>query len=156
VSALLHEPDEAVERALFERRARVAGTRAGVPSLDVVLRAAREDSRETSSGHRRAWTALAIAAACVFAVMKTPPHDVSRSTIANDVDREASSASDRVGGVCEEQEVSACTLDSAYASMEPIAPAVHERRASAAPLATFSSSGALWCDRDEANRTEMP
>lgn len=156
MSAVLHESDEAVERALFERRARVLGARAGVPSLDAVLRAAREDSREASGGHRRAWAALAIAAACVFAVMKTRPHEVPRSTISDDVDRDSSAVRDRAGGVCEEREVSACTLDSAYASMAPIAPAVHERHASAAPLATFASSGALSCDPDDANRTEMP
>jgi hypothetical protein len=154
VSAVFHDPDEAVDRALFERRAR-AQRGPGVPSLDAVLLAARDDSRETSSGRGRAWTGLALAAACLVTVIKTRPRDVSPSAIAADVDGAASGTTERAG-VCEEQAVSTCTLDSTYASMVAVAPASPESRACVAPPATFESFRTLSCDRDEANRTEMP
>jgi len=157
VSAVFHDPDEAVERALFERRARVQGGAPGVPSLDEVLRAARDDSGETSSGRRRAWSGLALAAACLVTVIKTRPHDVSPSGITADVDGAASGTTDRGGGMCEEQAaVSSSTLDSTYASIVAVAPATQDSRACVAPPATFESFGTLSCDRDEANRTEMP
>jgi hypothetical protein len=156
VSAVFHETDEAIERALFERRARARSARAGVPSLDAVLRAARQDSRDVSSGRGRAWTGLALAAACLVMVVKTRPHDASPAAIGADVDGAASGATDRSGGMCEEQAVSTCTLESAYVSMAAVAPATQESRACVAPPATFESSGTLSCDRDEANRTEMP
>jgi hypothetical protein len=156
VSAVFDEADEAVERALFERRARVRGGSPGVPSLDAVLRAAREVSRETSSGRGRAWTGLALAAACVVTVMKTRPHEVSPSGIVADVDRVAGASPEGSGGTCEEQEVSACTLDSTFASMAAPAPVAQDSRACVAPLATFESNRTLSCDRDEANRTEIP
>jgi hypothetical protein len=156
VSTVFHEHDEPVERDLFERRARVQAREPGVPSLDAVLRLARNDSRETSSGRGRAWTGLALAAACLVTVVKTRPHDVSPSGIAADVDGSASGTTDRGGGICEEQAVSTCTLDSTYASMVVVAPASPESRACVAPPATFESLRTLSCDRDEANRTEMP
>jgi hypothetical protein len=114
-----------------------------------VLRAAHEPSRETSSGRGRAWTGLALAAACLVAVMKTRPHEVATPGIAADVDRAASSGAERSGSLCEEQEVSACSLEPSYASRE------QESRACVAPPASFESFGTLSCERDEANRTEM-
>jgi hypothetical protein len=150
VSAVFHEADEALERALFERRARARGARAGVPSLDAVLRAAREPRREVSSGRGRAWTRLALAAACLVAVMKTRPHDGAPSGIAADVDRAASAGAEGSGSLCEEQEVSECSLEPTYASR-----VAQETRACVAPPASFESFGRLSCERDEANRTEM-
>lgn len=155
MSAVFNEPDEALERGLFERRARVQGGAAGVPSLDAVLRAARVESRETSNGRGRAWTGLALAAACLVTVIKTRPHDVSPAGIAADVDGASSGAFDR-GGICEEQVASTSALDSVYAGMAAVAPAAQESRACVAPPATFESFRTLSCDRDEANRTEMP
>lgn len=155
MSAVFHEVDEAVERGLFERRARVRSARAGVPSLDAVLRAAREDSRETSSGRGRAWTGLALAAACLIAVMKTWPHEAAPARITADGDRAGSAGAETGGIVCEEQEESACSFDPAYASRVAMAPGAQESRACVAPPASFESFGTLSCDRDEANRTEM-
>ena len=150
MSAVFHETDEALERALFERRARARSARAGVPSLDAVLRAAREPSRETPGGRGRAWTGLALAAACVVAVMKARPHEVAPSGIVRDLDRTASAGADRSGAVCEEPEESACSIEPAYASR-----AAPETRACVAPPASFESFASLSCERDEANRTEM-
>ncbi len=150
MSAVFHEADERLERALFERRARARSARAGVPSLEAVLRAAREPSRETSSGRGRAWTGLALAAACLVAVMKARPHEVVPSGIAADVDRSASAGADGSGRVCEEQEVSACSFDPALTGR-----VAQESRACVAPPASFESLGSLSCERDEANRTEM-
>jgi hypothetical protein len=89
-------------------------------------------------------------------VVKTRPHDVSPSGIAADVDGASSGDGERGGGTCEEQAVSSCTLDSTYASMTAIAPTAPESRVCVAPPATFESFRTLSCDRDEANRTEMP
>lgn len=159
MSAVFHEPDEAVERGLFERRARAQGYVAGVPSLDVVLRAAREESRETPGGRARAWTGLALAAACLVMVVKTRPHDVSPAGISADVDP-AGSGSSEGAGVCEDasedRRVSSSTLDFTYAGRVGAAPASPESRACVAPPATFESFRTLSCDRDEANRTETP
>ncbi|MGD0525947.1 MAG: hypothetical protein ABSE49_12430 [Polyangiaceae bacterium] len=146
------EAGEAVERDLFQRRARVLVGAAGVPSLDAVLRAARDDSRETSSGRRRAWTGLALAAACLVTVVKTRSHEGSPSTITADVESAGSGASER-GGVCEDQPFS---MDGREVSMMAVPPAALEGRACTAPPATFASLGTLSCDRDEANRTEVP
>lgn len=156
MSAVFHERDEAVERALFERRACVQERASGVPSLDAVLRAARDDSREATGGRGRAWTGLALAAACLVMVVKTRPHEVPPSEIAVDVDGVSSESTERGGGTCEELAVSTCTLDSTYASKVASAPASQESRACVAPPATFESFRTLSCDRDEANRTEMP
>jgi hypothetical protein len=150
VSAVFHETDEVLEHALFERRARARSARAGVPSLDAVLRAAREPAREASSGRGRAWTGLALAAACLVAVMKTRPHEVAPSSIGPDVDGAESRGAERSRSVCEEQEVSACSLETA-----PAAKVAQETRACVAPPASFESFGTLSCERDEANRTEM-
>jgi hypothetical protein len=155
VSAVFHETDEAIERALFERRARARSARAGVPSLDAVLRAARQDSRDVSSGRGRAWTGLALAAACLLGVVKTRSHDVSPGGIAAEVDRAVSSGADQSGSVCEEREESACSFDPASLGRVAMAPAPQESRACVAPPASFESFGTLSCDPDEANRTEM-
>jgi hypothetical protein len=155
VSTVFHETDEAIERALFERRARARSARAGVPSLDAVLRAARQGSPETSGGRGRAWTGLALAAACLIGVMKTRSHEVSPAAIAADVDRAVSAGADRSGSVCEEQQESACSFDPTYASRVAMAPASDEGRACVAPPASFESFGTLSCGRDEAERTEM-
>jgi hypothetical protein len=144
--------EETVERCLFARRARVLGGAAGVPSLDAVLRAARDDSRETSSGRRRAWTGLALAAACLVTVVKTRSHEVSPSAIAADRESGGAGASER-GGVCEDLPFS---MDGREVSLTTVAPAALEGRACIAPPATFASLGTLSCDRDEANRTEVP
>jgi hypothetical protein len=154
VSAVVHEPDEAVERGLFERRARVQAGAAGVPSLDAVLRAARDESRESSSGRRRAWTGLALAAACLVMVVKARPHDVTPAGISANVEPAGAGGSEGAG-VCEDRRVSSSTLDFSYAGMVGPTPAA-ESRACVAPPATFASSRTLSCDRDEANRTEMP
>jgi hypothetical protein len=88
--------------------------------------------------------------------MKTRSHEVSPSRIAADVDVGASVATDRSGGMCEEQELSASTLDSTCASVAAaVSPISQDSRACIAPPATFESSRTLSCDRDEANRTEM-
>lgn len=155
MSAVVHEHDEALERGLFERRARARdGLRGepGVPSLEAVLRAARDDARETSSGRGRAWTGLALAAACLVTVVKARPHDVSPAGVAVRAEGASFASEERAGGVCEEQEVCASALEG-YASVAPPTP---ERRACVAPPATFAPAGTLSCDRDEANRTETP
>jgi hypothetical protein len=156
VSAVFRESDEALERGLFERRARARRGAAGVPALDAVLRAARDDARETSGGRGRAWTGLALAAACLVTVVKTRPHDGSPRGIAADVDGAASGYADRAGGLCEERAFSASMFDSTYAGMALAAPIAQEGRACVSPPATFEPSRTLSCDRDEANRTEMP
>jgi hypothetical protein len=154
VSAGVHD-DEAVERALFERRARaLAGAREGlgVPALDAVLRAAKDDPRESSEGRGRAWTGLALAAACLVTVVKTRPHAASPAGIARDADGAASGSEERAGGTCEEQRGA-----SAFEGYASVAPVAAEGRACVAPPATFAPepSRTLSCDRDEANRTEM-
>jgi hypothetical protein len=151
---MLDESGDAVERGLFERRARVQGGAAGVPSLDAVLRAARDDSHESSGGRGRAWTGLALAAACLVTVVKTRPHEMSPSEIAADVDGAASGSTERGGEMCEELAASTST-DSTYASMVAVSPASPDSRACVAPPATFVSLRTLSCDRDDANRTEM-
>ena len=104
-------------------------------------------SRETSSGQAVARGAgLALAAACLVAVMKTRPHEVARPAIAADVDRAASAVRDGAGGVCEEQEVSACSLRLRAREQAPMAPVAQESRACVAPPATFESFGTLSCD----------
>ncbi len=153
MSTMFDERGDAVERGLFERRARVLAGGRGVPSLDAVLRAAKSDSHETSGGRRRAWTGLALAAACLVTVVKTRPHEMSPSEIAADVDGAAGST-ERGGELCEELAGSTSTQGFTYASMVTVPPASQESRACVAPPPTFESFRALSCDRDEANRTE--
>jgi hypothetical protein len=174
VSTTFREVDETVESDLFERRARALGTPAGVPSLEAVLRAANDEAslavpvpmraaRDPGS-RRHAWSGLALAAACVVAVMRAAPQPGGApATIAADFTRDVRapsvvSAVSAGSDSCEEAEVNACTLDSAYASSTPVAPPppiAGQDHACTAPLATFESS-TLSCDRDEANRSEMP
>lgn len=149
MSAVLHEADEAVERGLFERRARVLDARAGVPSLDAVLRASRKESRETSpSAWGRGLTALAVAAACALAVVKTRPHETPHPRIQREPERTTQGAAAPTDVACEAPEESACSLESARSSPVTV---VDDERACVAPPATFASSSSLSCDDDEAN-----
>ena len=156
MSAVFHESDEAVERALFERRARALRVPEGIPSLETVLGEVGGEARESSSGRGRAWTGLALAAACLLAVMKTRPHESSPSVIMADVEPAAGSGGEQGGGMCEEPEVSACTVDWSYVKV-PVAPVAHaaEERSCVVPTATFASSRTLSCDGDEGDRSEM-
>ena len=156
MSAVFHESDEAVERALFERRARALRAPGGIPSLETVLGEVGGEARESSNGRGRAWTGLALAAACLLAVMKTRPHESSPSAIVADVEPGAGPIGEQGGGMCEEREISACTMDTSYvrAAVAPIAH-VAEDRSCAVPPATFASSGTLSCDDEEADRSEM-
>lgn len=148
MSAVLHEADEAVERGLFARRARVLDVRAGVPSLDAVLRASRKESRETSpSAWGRGLTAIAVAAACALAVMKTRPHETPRPHIQPEPERATQGAAASKDVACEAPEESACSLESARSSPVTV---VDDERACVAPPATFASSS-LSCDDEEAN-----
>jgi len=180
VSATFREVDETMERGLFDRRARAMGAQGGVPSLEAVLRATndeasvavpvrapREESRERSGARARAWSGVALAAACVIAVMKTVPHAGAPATIAADVagDAGVSIASGATSDTCEGTEENACGIDPTCASgavvapvapVAPIAAAAPEGRTCDAPIATFESSSTLSCDRDEANRSQMP
>jgi len=158
VSAVIHEPGEAFERSLFERRARVRQPGAGVPSLDAVLRAARVEARETSSGKSRAWRGLVLAAACLLTVMKARPHEVSPSEITADVAPRMASIATDVGGVCEERQMSSSSGDSTCASVgvAPPTPVVPDSRTCDGTLATFDPSANLSCDGEEASRTCMP
>ena len=157
MSAVIHEPGEAFERSLFERRARVRRTGAGEPSLDAVLRAARVEARETSSGKGRAWRGLILAAACLLTVMKARPREVSPSEITADVAPRTASVATDVGGVCEEREMSSSSGDSTCASVGVVPPpVVPDSRTCDAPLATFDPSANLSCDGEEASRTCTP
>ena len=155
MSAVLHEPGEAFERSLFERRARVRQSSAGLPSLDAVLRAARVEARETSSGKTRAWRGLILAAACLLTVMKARPHERSTAEITADVvaPRMASMSTD-VGGVCEDRQMSSSSGDATCASVAVAPPpVVPDSRTCDAPLATFDPSRNFSCDGEEGNRT---
>jgi len=154
VSPTWSEVDESIERELFERRARLPGGRVGVPSLDAVLLAARSEARESSSGRRRAWGGLALAAACLFAVVKTRSGD-GAPTIVADVAGEGTFTAYRGGGQCEVQEAPACSFEPSVAvqSIEP--PAPRDERVSAGPKASFASSDALCCKVDEPGRSDL-
>jgi hypothetical protein len=158
VSAVFQEPGEAFERSLFERRARARQAGAGVPSLDAVLRAARVEARETSSGKGRAWRGLILAAACLLTVMKARPHERSTAEITADVDPRTASIATDVGGVCEERQISSSSGDSLCTSVgvAPPPPVVPDSRTCDAPLATFDPSTNFSCDGEEGNRTCSP
>ena len=156
MSLLFHEPDESLERSLFERRARAGGVREDLPSLDAVLRAAEARPRESSGGRGRTLGGLALAAACVLAVMKAHPHESTPDRIVADVGEEAPASVEARGGVCEVREVRACSADSASAGLASIAqPAPAPGPACVAPLATFATFGSLVCDSNEAVRSEL-
>ncbi len=164
MSAVLQDPDESFERALFARRARVRGGQAGVPSLDAVLRAsgARTEAGERSSGRRRAWGGLALAAACLLAVMKTRPGDAahgSRPGIVADVGAQTLAPGDRGAAVCEDPPLTPageCSLDTGCSSMaaaaQPVVPDDHT--CTGAPK-NFTSADTLACDPDDVIRTEI-
>jgi hypothetical protein len=158
VSAVLQEHDETIERALFERRARARGDQAGVPSLDDVLRAARGNSSETavetSSVRRRAW-GLALAAACLLTVMKARPSEGTHPGIVADVRAESAATIDPGAGLCEEQQVAACTPDTTCASAATEAPAPQEDGLCSATPTTLASSATLSCAPDEPVRSEL-
>jgi hypothetical protein len=171
VNAVLPDPDESMERALFERRAR-ALTAAGVPSLEAVLRAARSEPREahgsvaatpaeTSSARRRAW-GLALAAACLLAVMKTHPGEITPPAIVADTRAEAPLAAGPGASVCEAPETSECAPETTCtaslagaAPAVPVVPAVpvppvtHDDGVCSAPRVT-PSAATLSCDPDDA------
>ena len=159
MSSVLHH-DEAVERALFARRARAAVFRPGAPPLEAVLRAARDESRESSRGRGRAWTGVVLAAACLLAMTRTRSRDVSPAAITTDArptDALAAAAAEPRGGTCEEDDVGTWKLDRRYASVAAFPPVpAGEDRACVVPPATFEASRMLSCDRDEANRSEAP
>jgi hypothetical protein len=164
VSSVLQDPDESFERALFARRARASGGQAGVPSLDAVLRAsgARTEAGERSSGRRRAWGGLALAAACLLAVMKTRPGDSShgsRPGIIADVGTQSLAPGDRGAAVCEDPPLTRageCALDTSCASMAATAPPVvaDDPTCTGAPR-NFTSATTLECDPDDVIRTEI-
>ena len=158
MSAVFHEPGEAFERSLFERRARVRHPGAGVPSLDAVLRAARVEARETSSGKGRAWRGLILAAACLLTVMKARPHERTTAEITADVAPRMASVATDVGGVCEEQQLSSSSGDSTCASVGVVTPppVMPDSRTCETTLATFDPSANLSCDGEEGNRTCSP
>jgi hypothetical protein len=157
---VLQEEGESIERALFERRARVHAAQAvaAVPSLDAVLRAARvspreapaEGSVETSSARRRAW-GLALAAACLLTVMKARPSEATHPGIVADLRAEAPLAAGPVAGVCQEPEVAACAAETTCAAdpMAPApaaAPAVHDAPCTSPPVTLASRT---TCDPDD-------
>ena len=162
MSAVFPEPDESIERALFERRARANRPldAAGLPSLDAVLRAARAPdaaaSHEPSTARRRAW-GLALAAACFLTVMKARPTDVAGPAIVSDVRAEAPIApvaAGASGGTCDELEVAACESETSC-SLTPVAeaPAPQDDGLCASPSSTFASSApraTLACAPDDA------
>jgi len=162
VSAALQDPDESFERALFARRARAGGGEAGVPSLDAVLRAggARTDAGERSSGRRRAWAGLALAAACLLAVMKTRPGDASHGSramhpsIVADVGAQTLAPGDRGAAVCEDPPADECALDTSCSSIAATAPPVvpDDTTCTGAPR-NFTSATTLACDPDDVIRT---
>jgi hypothetical protein len=179
VSATFREVDETVERELFERRARALGPGDGVPSLDAVLRAAsesasaavpppavREEWRDRSGARARAWSGLALAAACVVAVMRTSPPASAPSAIAPDgpIHTEVAAPGDPpMEATCEESEVNACTNDPALASVAPPPPVVvappHEEETCGDKAMTPrnpSPSMLLTCDQDDPARSEIP
>ena len=161
MSAVLQDTDETLERTLFARRARASGGQAGVPSLEAVLRAsgARVESGERSSGRRRAWGGLALAAACLLAVMKTRPGDVShhgsRPAIVADVGSQTTAPGDRGAAVCEDPPADECALDTSCTSMaaaEP--PVVADDHTCAGTPKNFTSATTLACDPDDVIRTD--
>ncbi len=161
MSAVLQDPDESFERALFARRARASGGGGGVPSLDAVLRAsgARTEAGERSSGRRRAWAGLALAAACLLAVMKTRPGDAShgsRPGIVADVGAQTLAPGDRGAAVCEDPPADECALDTSCSSIAAAAPPVvlDDRTCTGAPR-NFTSATTLACDPDDVIRTEI-
>ena len=161
MSSVLQEEGESIERALFERRARVHAAQAvaAVPSLDAVLRAARLEPREvvaeggaeTSNVRRRAW-GLALAAACLLTVMKARPTEATHPGIVADLRAEAPLAAGPAAGVCAEPEVAACEAETScaagLASPAPApAPAVHDDGRCTSPPVTLASR--TTCDPDD-------
>jgi len=172
VNAVLPDPDESIERALFERRARALTGAAGVPPLDAVLRAARSEPSEphetygsvaatpaeTSSARRRAW-GLALAAACLLAVMKARPGEVAHPVIVADTRAEAPLAAGPGASVCEAQEANECAPETTCTASVagavpvvpafPVAPVAHDDGVCSAPRET-PSAATLSCDPDDA------
>jgi len=164
VNAVLPDPDESMERDLFERRAR-ALTAAGVPSLDAVLRAARSEPREaqpsfatvpaeTAGARRRAW-GLALAAACLLAMMKTRPGEVTPPAIVADSRAEVSLATGAAASVCEAEEANECAPETTCAASVagaapavPVPPVTPDDGVCSAPRAT-PSAATLSCDPDD-------
>ncbi len=174
MNAVLPDPDESMERALFERRARALPD-AGVPSLDAVLRAARSGPdethgsvaavhAETSSARRRVW-GLALAAACLLAVMKTRPGEVTPQAIVADTRAEAPVPAGPGPSYCEAPETNECAPETTCTAglagaaptlptvptvpVIPAAPVGHDDGVCSAPHVT-PSAATLSCDPDDA------
>jgi hypothetical protein len=143
--------DEALDRALFERRARTLPARAGVPSLQAVLAAAGDPPAARSAGRGRAGSGLLLAVACLLGVARVSALDGSHGSIGADVSRALSSTAD-VGGTCEDRGARSCSMDTAVAAATPAGPA---RAGDDAPRFTASPHRPLWCDERD-NRCEMP
>lgn len=148
--ATFHEHDESLERTLFARRAALPGARVGVPSLEAVLRAARADARESSSGRRRTWGGVALAAACLLSVWKTRVGDGAPTLVAN-VRSDAALSSPPPGGMCEVQGAWAVCADPASVEGSPRESVV---RTAPPPRPPWSSADALCCRVDDPGRSE--
>jgi len=158
VSLVFQQPDESLESSLFERRARAQGAPAA-PSLDVVLRAAKAQPCEPAGHLGRTVGGLALAAACVLAVLKTNPshvaRDVSPDRIVADVGAEVPADLESRGGLCEDREVPACALEPRGSRLASLVPPVVPGPACVAPLASFATTGTLACSVDDSVRSEL-
>jgi len=151
VRAVLHEADEAVERALFARRAASMAGAAAVPSLEAVLLAAHEDPRDGQRGRRRAWTGLALAAACLLIVVRRP-HEMAPPSASPEPDADVVAEN---AGFCSVETGGACRLES-VATRRPAVVVVHARGAGVCAPMSFTSSSALTCEDDEPAATAVP
>ena len=156
MSSRLKGLDDAFERALFDRRAQVCDAGAGVPSLESVLRAARVDAGERSSGRGRALRGLVLAAACLVTVAKAHPREIPGEAIVADVGGETPASFELRGGLCEAQPASLLPAAATYATIAPRRPALLTMGAACVdPRATFASSGGLSCERDDSAVSEL-
>ncbi len=155
----LYPDDESIERALFERRVG-AMPNAGIPSLDAVLRAAGSEPRDASDGggRSRAWAGLALAAACLLAILKARPSDVPHATIAPDLGASRSSQLTPGSEVCQDFTVggeSECSLDTTCVSIAPPPPVAHDDGLCSSAPASFASNASLSCGEDDVLRSEI-
>jgi hypothetical protein len=155
VSAVWFDRDEAADRGLFERRARMLGAGAPVPLLESVLRAARESSCDAAGGRGRAWRGIVLAAACLVSVLRTAPIQGSMAAISPDGDR-AIALGDGAGAICDDGEARSCRANPPLASMAPLVPTARNDGACSVPPASYAAPRMLWCEGSEVNRSEMP
>jgi len=141
-----------------------------------VLRAARSEPRdthesiaattaETSSARRRAW-GLALAAACLLAVMKTHPGEATHPAIVADTRAEAPLAAGPGASVCEAPEANECAPETTCTASVPVAvpaaaavpvaapPVAHDDGVCTAPHVT-PSAAMLSCDPDDADCSQV-